>query len=203
MQAKRKQRLPGEFPVEFFGKEPAPVRKGKLHLVSVVQDLGGSNDRCDLRFACARNMPQALYYVSPFPEKLCLVRDILPLAPSANSKMRADWRPIVGRLGKRLDDPCLGVVSFFPYYASFHHLPGNGMVQEDYEPVHFCYGFTSKRELFNLKLYISSFDYLFHYSPGQFQADWIWSLATGLRILVQLFSPVWKGRQTGNILSRS
>src|SRR5208337_537324 len=99
------------------------------------------------------------------PEKLGFVGYILPVAPSANPKMRTDGRPIFGRLRERLDHPGLGVIALFPGYADFHRLPGDGPVHKDHKPVHFGYGFPPKRELFNLQLDISSFDYLFHYSP--------------------------------------
>ena len=111
------------------------------------------------------NMLEALYNVGPFPEKLSLIGDILPVAPSANPEMRTNRRPVVGRLGKRLDYPCLGVISLLPRYEGFHSLPGNGPVHENHKPVHFGYGFAPKRELINLKLDLRSFDYLFHYSP--------------------------------------
>lgn len=107
-------------------------------------------------------MPETLDDMGPFPEKLSLIRYILPAAPAANPEMRTYRRPVVGRLGQRLNYPRLGVIFFLLRYQGFYHLPGHRVVQKDHEPVHFGYSFAPKRELLNLKLDLRSFGYLFH-----------------------------------------
>lgn len=151
--------LVGNFAVDFFFREPAPVGEGEFEFIAIVGIGVGPQYGLELEDIEFTDSEEGIFYEELFVGKLAVVVEMLPAASATNLEVITEGLYALRRVGDKVLDDAFEETFLFSEGKYVDDIPGDGIFDKKdsavwvtaHAPAFFCY--SRDADLFSDKLF--------------------------------------------------